>query len=114
MHRTPMGRCFTRKMYIDILWNSFKFCQKEKGLKIYAWVIMSNHCHLIVGSTNTNLSDIIRDFKKITTKEIVSCIEKKSNESRKSWLLWLLKKDAHIWFWEEGYHAKEIFRKDSS
>jgi putative transposase len=24
-------------------------------------------------------------------------------------MLWLLKKDDHIWFWEEGYHGEEIF-----
>ncbi len=30
---------FTRKDYINILIESLKYCQKEKGLKIYAWVI---------------------------------------------------------------------------
>jgi putative transposase len=103
---------FTRKTYIDILLNSLRYCQKEKGLEIYSWVIMSNHCHLIVSSQKNNLCDIIRDFKKFTAKEIVSCIENNTYESRKSWLLWLLKKDGHIWFWEEGYHAKEIVTKE--
>ena len=23
-------------------------------------------------------------------------------------MLWLLKKEDHIWFWEEGYHGEEI------
>lgn len=31
---------FTRKDYINILIESLKYCQKEKGLKIYARVIM--------------------------------------------------------------------------
>ena len=32
---------FTRKIYIDILLESLQFCQKEKGLEIYAWVVMT-------------------------------------------------------------------------
>lgn len=26
-------------------------------------------------------------------------------------MLWLLKKDDHVWFWEEGYHGEEIRTK---
>jgi len=57
---------FTRKDYVDIVLESFRFCQKEKGLMIYAWVVMSNHIHIIMKSHSHNLSDIIRDFKKYT------------------------------------------------
>lgn len=103
---------FTRKTYIDILLDSLKHCQTNKGLEIYAWVIMTNHCHLIVRSNKDNLSNIIRDFKKITAKVIISSIENNLQESRRAWLLWLLKKDGHIWFWEEGYHGKEILTKE--
>lgn len=69
---------------------------------------MSNHCHLIMHTEGFNLSDVIRDFKKHTTKKIFEAIENNEAESRKRWLLWLLKKDVHIWFWEEGYHGEEI------
>lgn len=31
---------FNRREYADIIINSLKYCQKEKGLIIYAWVIM--------------------------------------------------------------------------
>ena len=55
---------FSRKMYTEILLDSIKFCQTNKGLKVYAWVVMSNHCHLIVSSSKDPLSDIIRDLKK--------------------------------------------------
>jgi putative transposase len=103
---------FTRKVYIDILLESLKYCQKNKGLEIYAWVIMSNHCHFILRSNGSKLSDIIRDFKKHTAKKIVKAIEDNDLESRKRWMLWLLKKDDHIWFWEEGYHGEEIFTEE--
>jgi len=103
---------FTRKQYIEILIDSLKFCQSEKGLKIYAWVVMSNHVHLILRSDDNKLSDIIRDFKKYTSTKIVKAIEENNKESRRSWLLWLLKKEDKIWFWEEGYHGEEITTPD--
>jgi REP element-mobilizing transposase RayT len=53
---------FTRKAYAEILLESLKYCQLTKGLEVFAWVIMSNHCHLILRARNENLSDIIRDF----------------------------------------------------
>ena len=102
---------FTRKDYIDILLDSLRFCQQEKGLKIYAWVVMTNHIHLIVQSDKVPLSDIIRDFKKFTATAITKAIANNPKESRKRWLLWLLKKEDKIWFWEEGYHGEEIFSK---
>jgi REP element-mobilizing transposase RayT len=78
---------FTRKEYRDILIESLKFCQKEKGLLLHGWCIMSNHVHLIASARNENLSDILRDFKKFTSKRIISVIEKNEHESRKDWML---------------------------
>ncbi|MEQ8338504.1 MAG: transposase, partial [Cyclobacteriaceae bacterium] len=39
---------FTRRDYKDILIDSLKFCVKKKGLIVHAYVIMSNHFHLII------------------------------------------------------------------
>lgn len=103
---------FTRSMYVEILLESIKFCQDNKGLEVYSWVIMSNHCHFILRSNGNKLSDIIRDLKKHTAKKIVKAIEDNELESRKRWMLWLLKKEGHIWFWEEGYHGVEITTED--
>ena len=103
---------FTRSSYVDILLDSLKYCQKAKGLEIYAWVVMSNHCHLIIRAKENNLSDIIRDFKKFTSKAIYHAIENNSQESRKEWLLKILKYEERIWFWEEGYHGEEITSRD--
>ncbi|SHN07175.1 REP element-mobilizing transposase RayT [Cyclobacterium lianum] len=99
---------FTRKIYADILIDSINYCQQTKGLKVYAWVIMSNHCHFILSSDKVPLADIIRDFKKFTAKKIIEQVKESKEESRKSWLMWLLHKDEHIWFWTEGYHGIEI------
>ena len=57
---------FTRKPYFDLLIDSFQFCRQHKGLKVYAYVILDNHLHLVV--TGPKLADIIRDFKSYTAK----------------------------------------------
>jgi REP element-mobilizing transposase RayT len=36
---------FTRPLYKQIITDCFTFCRKNKGLEIYAYVIMSNHIH---------------------------------------------------------------------
>ena len=36
---------FTRENYRKIIVENLNFCQKNKGLEIYGWVIMSNHIH---------------------------------------------------------------------
>ena len=41
---------FTRMQYKDIIIESLKFCVQNKGLKLYAYVIMTNHLHLIVSA----------------------------------------------------------------
>lgn len=105
---------FTRTVYRDMIIESFKYCRKTKGLKIYAYVIMSNHIHCIV-SSNDNLSDVIRDFKKFTSKEILKAIGENIQESRKEWLLMIFKYHAKFnkrvekfQFWTHENHAVEL------
>ncbi len=47
---------------------------------------MSNHIHLIARAGNENLSDVIRDFKRHTSKKILKSIEQEP-ESHKEWML---------------------------
>ena len=111
---------FTRPIYRHIIIESLKYCQTEKGLLIYAWVFMSNHMHMIVGSGGENkVSDILRDFKKFTSKEILRTLQVESSESRRDWMLNRFeyagknnKKIKNYRFWQEGNEAQEIFLND--
>ena len=38
---------FTREIYKTILVVSIRNCQKSQGLKKHAWVLMTNHLHII-------------------------------------------------------------------
>ena len=54
---------FTRKNHRDTIIESLKYCQKEKGLIIFAYVIMSKNIHMIVNKNEPFvLKDTIRDI----------------------------------------------------
>jgi REP element-mobilizing transposase RayT len=40
----------SRPLYKDVIVDSMKYCQQEKGLLVYAWCIMPNHIHLIASA----------------------------------------------------------------
>ncbi|SFE83248.1 Transposase IS200 like [Flavobacterium xueshanense] len=106
---------FTRPNQKFIITYSLKHCQVNKGLEIYAYCLMSSHLHLFCKATNDFiLSDVIRDFKKFTSKKIIQTI-KEEPESRRDWLLDYfkkscehLKKEQHYKVWQDGYHAEHI------
>ena len=60
----------TRSMYKEVLIDSLRYCQKHQGLVLYAWCIMTNHVHLVISSLDgIKQEDILRDFKKYTSKQ---------------------------------------------
>lgn len=76
---------------------------------------MHSHIHLLCKATNgVILSDIIRDFKKHTSKKIIQTIIEKP-ESRREWMLDYfkkscehLKRNQEYKVWQDGYHAEIV------
>ncbi len=62
---------FVRRKYQDILTDSIAYCQKNKNLKIYCYCIMPSHVHFISYSQNKELSNILRDLKAFTAKQLI-------------------------------------------
>ena len=106
-----------RKAYKDIIIESLKYCQKEKGLVVCAYVIMSSHLHLIVEAGGSiPLSDILRDFKKFTAKQILHEIEHGGYESRREWMLHRfayrgnqVPGNRRYQFWQSDNHPIELY-----
>ncbi len=103
---------FTRWELKHVIVDSLRYCQKEKGLIIHAWCLMPSHLHLIVSTRKEPLQNIMRDFKKHTSKELIKCIER-INESRKGWILDLfskaadhLKRVSDYKVWQDGIHPE--------
>jgi len=104
---------FTRQIYFSILAESIKHCRKEKGMEVFAYCFMPSHVHLIFRSDKEAPSGLLRDFKGFTARKLIKAIEENPQESRKEWLLWMMKRAGHktinvtnMQFWQQ--HNKPI------
>ena len=98
---------FTRKESVDILIQSFKHLQKEDNFKLYAYVILENHIHLVASSND--IAKSMRNFKSFTAKGILKLLQ---NENATTILEQLVfykkahKKTATYQIWQEGIQPK--------
>lgn len=106
---------FTRPVYRDIVIESLMYAQANKGLQVFAYVVMSNHVHLIAQSSIGELSNTIRDIKKYTSKRITDTIETIA-ESRREWLLNRFafnarkhKRNSNYQVWTHENHAIHLY-----
>ena len=106
---------FIREEYRQIFYESVKYCQKNKGLEVYSYCIMTSHIHLIIGTENGVLADIIRDLKSFTSRSIRKAIENSNTESRKEWMLWMFgraglrnERNKDFQFWMQHNHPIEL------
>jgi len=109
---------FTRDDYRKIVVESLRFCQEKKGLELFAWVLMSNHLHLIARSEKGDLSGTIRDFKSYTSKGIIQRVME-GPESRREWMLNLFKiaagkhqRNLSYQVWTHENHAVELLSNE--
>lgn len=106
---------FTRRIYFEIVTESLSYCINNKGLIVNAWCIMTNHVHLIIRSESAELSDIMRDMKKYTSKKLVKMIRQDPRESRKNRLLGIFKQageansnNSFFQVWQQHNHPIEL------
>lgn len=72
---------FTEPPYFDIITKSLIFCRRNKGLRVHAYVIMPNHLHLIIScNKTTSLSEIMRDFKRHTSRRLSSLLQQNNRQ----------------------------------
>ena len=105
---------FTRKELAEIVVKSLNYCIENKGLEVYVWCLMPSHLHMIAttadGATD-DLSGVMRDFKKFTSKRIVKMIPE-INESRRDWLMKHFQTGpGALQVWQEGMHPIELYSK---
>src|ERR1700733_7662194 len=68
-------KVLARDEYKNTLLDVFKYCQQKKGLEIYAYCIMPNHVHMVIGSNKEPLADIMRDLKGFSSKQLIRQIQ---------------------------------------
>ncbi|GLB50436.1 hypothetical protein Y10_28040 [Neptunitalea sp. Y10] len=83
---------------------------------IYAYCIMPSHIHLIFSATEDNPSELLRDFKGYTSRQLIKVIKENPQESRKEWLLYMMKKAGsknptvtNKQFWQQHNQPIEIW-----
>jgi putative transposase len=106
---------FSRELYKEIMVSSLKYCTESKGMILHAWVIMTNHVHLIISSQTNKIEHIVRDIKKYTSKQIIKAIQENGAESRKEWMLNIFgytgrnnNNNKDFQFWKQDYHPVEL------
>jgi len=64
---------FDRYNRWQIMSDSIRYCQDNKGLELNGYVFMLNHIHLIV--TSPDMAGFLRDFKRFTTAKFKANLE---------------------------------------
>ena len=105
LHWIPV---FTRPETVSILLEALKFLSKD-GLKVYAYVVLENHCHFVVQSKALD-HDIAR-YKSYTAKQMIQYLSKNNVKQILEQLAFYKKAhkiDRAYQFWQEGVHPELI------
>ena len=101
---------FTRNIYKDILVDSLEHCINEREMELFAWCIMTNHVHLMARANgDSSLPEILRDFKKFTSKKILKTISQNDRESRRDWLINQFHTEKGKRFWRGDNRPIEVW-----
>ena len=106
LHWLPI---FTRVQSTQIIFDSIKFLQNKDNLKLYAYVILENHLHMVLSSNDLHKS--MQSFKQYTAKQILELLKKENAKIILDQLMFYKKanhKEKTYQVWEEGYQPKLI------
>ena len=90
-----------------------KVLQDKDALKVYAYVILENHMHMVVSSND--LHKTMQSFKHFTAKQILNMLKKENVKTILDQLSFYKKanhKEKTYQVWEEGYQPKLIQNDD--
>ncbi len=106
---------FENVRFKQIICDSLNFCVDQKGLIIYAYVIMVTHMHLFATSKQNNLSGFVRDFKKFTSKECTDLLGLDNDAKSKAYLKTFSdaankhSRNKKYQVWQQNNHPEEIY-----
>ncbi len=64
---------FTRPDAVQIVFDSWKYIQENKCFRLYGYVILENHLHLVAAAPD--LSKVMKSFKMYTALKIIELLE---------------------------------------
>jgi len=100
---------FSYPAYVEIVLESWRFLQRERGINIFGYVILENHLHWI--AAGPDLSEHIGRFKSFTARRIIDELEKRGFITLREELRYFKqrhKSDQKHQLWQEGSHPQQI------
>src|SRR3990170_204069 len=104
---TPL---FDEREIVSIVFDSLNFLRRNKGLKIYAYVVMPEHVHLVASAGEASITTLIGDFKRFTSRNIAEWLRVNNPP-----LFEKLKADAYrgqnYAVWQETFRSEVIYER---
>jgi len=100
---------FTRPEGAQIIFDSWEFLRREKGFRLFGYVVLENHLHLIASAPN--LANAIKSFKMFTARQIIDLLDRHQAKVLLKQLRALKlrhKTESEYQVWEEGSKPKQI------
>jgi len=104
---------FTRPQYSDIILEALRHRQEQLEWKVYGYVILENHIHMIVQTDN--LAVELPRFKSFTARKLIDLLTQCRAEHVLKQLAFFRKQhkqDRDYQLWEEGSHPQLIENED--
>jgi len=100
---------FTRKEAVEIIFDSWRYAQRERHFNLFGYVILENHLHLI--GSSPELSVVMQGFKSYTARQIVDLLERRAahvllRQLRAHKLRHKVQSEYQVW--QEGSEPKQI------
>ena len=107
---------FIREPYFKIITDSLNYCIDNKGMRVYGYCIMPSHIHMIFRDLNKAPSKLLKEFKTFTSKQMRLTIENNIQESRREWILEMMRHAGSInsnvkqyQFWQQNNQPIELW-----
>jgi REP-associated tyrosine transposase len=100
---------FARPNFVEIIFDFWRFLQKERGVRIFGYVLLENHLHWI--ASGHDLSDQVSRFKSYTARRIIDGLEQCGFTTLLEELRFFKlrhKIDQTHQLWQEGSHPQQI------
>ena len=106
---------FDNPKSFQILINSLRYCIEEKYLRVYAYVIMPTHIHMVVFDAqfdNYRLQKTLANFRKFTGHQLANYVDQDLSESFSSLIRNHNQIDRERMVWKRGWHAKGLVSEE--
>ncbi len=107
VHLIPV---FRRDAYFRVLTDSMIHCIRHRGLRVHAFVIMPDHFHMIRSQVAGDLSGVIRDLKRFTSKELYAQLVR--DHAYGPWLAAMrnaARGESEAKLWDDEFHPEQIY-----